>query len=94
MWLTPSYDKYTKDKATKCSIRDVESAGIKENKVNEAFRSKVEKEKERIRPTASEEIRAEDEKEAKESEIMQIISTSTVVVFSSEDSAPPYAPFK
>jgi hypothetical protein len=74
---------------TKRSARDVELAAAKVKKTDTTFRSEVEKEKERIRSTALEEIKAEEGKNTKEIE-----ATSTVVTSSSEDSAPPYAPLK
>ena len=62
---------------------------MKDNKAKSNFRSEVEKEKEKIRSAALEEIKVEEAKKAKEIEAMQIMSTSTVVG-SSEDEAPPY----
>jgi len=88
-WLHSSYTNYVRDEATKRSARDVELAAVKENKAKNNFRSEVEKEKEKIRSTALEEIKVEEAKKAKEIEAMQIMSTSTVVG-SSEDEAPPY----
>lgn len=62
---------------------------MKENKAGGDFRAEVEKEKEKIRSAALEEIKVEEAKKAKEIEAMQIMSTSTAVG-SSEDEAPPY----
>jgi len=88
-WVSSRYTNYVKDEAGKRSARDVERAAAKDNKAKNNFRLEVEKEKEKIRSAAVEEIKVEEAKKAKEIEAMQIMSTSTMVG-SSEDETPPY----
>jgi len=75
VWLKSNYDKCVSDEATRRRARDVERAAEEKKKATDTFRVEVEKEKEKIRSTALEEIKAEEAKGAKSS---------------SDESAPPY----